>query len=173
MSKKVSVITCDARPGERLVHTESRGLADLQRLVGGNIQLFPHRLDGDDEGAPLVAYVNEEGLITDMPQNSLAALVLDKLGFILSRPTWSVYGPVVFMGPGEKGLTDKQRRLLEETIKQVTPEDEEDESHSNTFTPLDPLDGEEEGKCSSSREGPVSPSYMYAPSSMPAEKKKK
>lgn len=89
-------------------------------LWGGSIELVPH---SKQDKAPFVAYVNEEGLINDLPQNVLGAMVLYELGFILCPPTFCIYGPVVIMGKNERSLTDKDRKLLEETVHKVIEED--------------------------------------------------
>ncbi len=126
---KVAVIKCASYPGhiskDRLEETNAAGLADLQRLVGGgSIQLVPHK---DACDAPFMAYVNEEGLIKDMPQNDLASLVLDALGFLLWPPAMTIYGPVVIMRQEEKSLRKKDMQQLETTLIRIIKECGEEE----------------------------------------------
>ena len=105
----------------KLVHTTYKGLGELQALVGGgSIELVPHKRGFK---APYVAYVNEEGLINDMPQNVLAAFVLDALGFVLCPPTFCIYGPVVIMKGGEKSLKEADRTRLEKVVADIMKED--------------------------------------------------
>ena len=119
-NKRVIVISCAEHVGQltgRVHHKTVSSLHDLQQAIGGgNIQLIPH-MKGDR--APLTSYVDEEGLLKGLSQNSLAALVLDKLGFYLCPPTMTFYGPVVIMGKNDQGLKDAQVQLIEKTVQDV------------------------------------------------------
>lgn len=90
-------------------------LRTLQRIVGGNIELLPHR-----EGitARFMAYANEEGLLKDLPRNVLAGGVLLLVGFILGpAPLGCAYaGNVVVFGKSEKGLTAQDEQMLQAAI---------------------------------------------------------
>lgn len=56
---------------------------ELQELVEGLIEFYPHRIDG------YIVLCNEEGLLKNMPYNHLAKLILgvDLVGPVLVSPT--------------------------------------------------------------------------------------
>ncbi len=98
---------------------ETQLLKQLQEIVGGNIESVPTR-----EPTSLIAYVNENGWMEyfnhkkGIGRNELAGGTLFALGFIHSALMPFCYaGNVVVMGAGDKGLTDTQRKQLENEIQ--------------------------------------------------------
>jgi hypothetical protein len=105
---KVSVIS-----DGKLEHTTYSCFEELQQLVKGNVGTVLHELRNK---ALFVAYASKEGRDTSMPPNKLATVVLRKLGFILYPPTFCIYGPVVILSQGKRGLQDDEREFLEKAV---------------------------------------------------------
>ena len=95
--------------------TGKKDLDRLQTLVGGNIELLPHRQGYE---APWTAYANEEGMNEGLPSNFLAWGVLRHLGFVDSSMGLCFYfGNVVLLGRGGGALTAKQIEKVETARK--------------------------------------------------------
>jgi hypothetical protein len=109
-------------------------LETLQKAVGGYIQIYPHN---DGLRALFTAYVNEEGMNDGLAENIVGGALLKVLGFSV----WpedripAAYGPVVFVGKGEKALGKAQQKVLRDAhalAVRMTAATEEEEAESNT-----------------------------------------
>lgn len=77
------------------------GLRDMQRAVGGSIEPVPFGSG--------VAYVNEEGLLLNLPENAVASRTVGA----------RLFGPVLFLGPvdAEGQETDVAASAVEKAVR--------------------------------------------------------
>jgi hypothetical protein len=132
-------------------------LRQLQELVGGNIEHLPTL---KNKRAPVVAFANESGLVMHrarkpgIGRNDLAGGALLNLGFAtFGSPLGCAYaGNVVVMGSETKGLSDKQKMLLEQAIKKflddIDEDGKEEEGHDGDGDAEDDDDEEDEEEAS-------------------------
>ena len=86
----------------------------LQKAVGGHFEML--------FTAPgLECYVNEEGLITQLPQNESAAYALEKLG--MRRPGL-IWGPAVLVFSDARKYADFKKTWFDLYLKDELPEDD-------------------------------------------------
>jgi hypothetical protein len=96
-------------------------LDKLQSLVGGNIESIPRvPMIPDEPMTKFCAFVNEEGVCNELPENQLGPLVLEQLKFPddgLCQNGGFIRGSVVIMldsGDGEEPLTAPIAGALDE-----------------------------------------------------------
>lgn len=96
-------------------------LKQLQGLVGGRIELLPHR---DAWDAKWVGYANDEGVMDELPSNPVAFSVLQRLGFLNSTLIPGAYaGNVIVLAKGSKALTEKQVTEIKSVYADVLAKD--------------------------------------------------
>ncbi len=89
---------------------ETCNLKMLQQLIGGYIECLPH------EKGNYTAYANEEGVLKQLPSNTMAQGVLCRVGF-LPMP-YGYYGNVIVLGKNDRSLTKTQEAELNAAITQ-------------------------------------------------------
>jgi hypothetical protein len=105
----MSLIHFDVKvPGITVVALKAKKdrLKQYQELVGGYLTLLPH-----EQGykSKWTGYANDEGLLMNLPSNTVAFSVLEKLGFLDSTIIPGAYaGNVILLGKKEAGLTSEQ-----------------------------------------------------------------
>lgn len=111
-------------PNGTLKHTTlPRGGAaeEISGFVDGISQMLPRTLDG----APCVAYANEDGSVRDMDYNSWG-FVIASLGFYVDF-SYGVRGPVVLVGPitktGDHGALPSKYIAYVERVKELEDAD--------------------------------------------------
>ncbi len=110
MSVTVFVLRTDATHEAVKITGSGGGLEDLQRIVGGRIQIFPatcHMVYG------MTCYVNEEGLLkNDLKRNFLAERVLASLGFAVKMSVGIMGNAVVVHADEGRSLAIEQLDFL-------------------------------------------------------------
>jgi hypothetical protein len=95
---KKSCVVIDPKGRTKIIPAK---LEAIQDAVGGYIETVPsiHKkgMIGMfyNENIPYDVYCNEEGLIAGLPQNEMAAHIINALGYASSAPYHLIYGPVV------------------------------------------------------------------------------
>lgn len=99
---------------EQIEVKASTSLEDLNKAVGGSIQIYPHPKACDAE---VVTFCNEEGMNKQLPTNYHAwTAMAECLGYRVS--SFGIWGPVVIMGKDEKRLPNKILARIEACIKE-------------------------------------------------------
>lgn len=90
--------------------TLENGFKSIQKAVKGHFEIFPHPQGWD---ADVTVYVNEEGILGNMPSNLKARQIMCELGYEKYIPHYGVLGPVVIVGQ----KNEKEYTLSEKTIE--------------------------------------------------------
>lgn len=101
---------------------QNKALDDLQKIIGGDIELIHHPNSLHTE---FIALCDKEGLLKDKRRNDLAGGTLYYLGFdVLSLPLGCAYaGTVVLLGKRERSLTDKQIIIVKKAMNKYLSEE--------------------------------------------------
>lgn len=132
MSKPTTVTVVVIEPGKPLREEKlnrNTFLASVQRLVGGNVEMPPLI----KQKTKICIYVNEEGMMRNLPQNDRAANLIDRRFLFLGA---LLYGTAVL------SMSDGKQDLTVEMLNQEFPEwakeleegsesDEESEEYSD------------------------------------------
>lgn len=93
------------------------GFKMIQEYVGGHFEIFPHPQGWD---ADVVAYVNEEGILGNLPPNPKAREIMCELGYEKYMPHYGVLGPVVIVGQKngkETILSEKKIEIIQKYVE--------------------------------------------------------
>jgi len=100
-----------------------KGLNDYQKYIGGNIESLPCKSSylntNLNKRFKLRCYVNEEGMISNMPNNPWDVL-LGALGMHINWSFGGLYGPVLVLkqsGSGEGSVDDYVLNVIKEFEK--------------------------------------------------------
>lgn len=118
------VITPDHHaPIVNLCDAEGAKYEVLKQHIPGPIGLMPTR----NYNTRYMCYIDDEAIPQALPQNELAAYVLDFLEFNVGACVGSlVLGPVVILGGGDRGLTEEQASVLDEVCAMFDEDPEVD-----------------------------------------------
>lgn len=113
----------------------ANSLGWMQSVVGGPLEMAPRGNGKGFEGADLVAYVNENGLMENLRRNDLAGGSMLELGFpTMSLPLGCAYaGSVILTRIDDRSLTTSQIESVHDAIKAYESiyDDSEDENSSD------------------------------------------
>lgn len=133
----IFVISADGSFGEQKDYTavlpSSRSpvmdLDKAQKLIGGYLEIVPR----EKESCRVIAFVNDEGLLRELPTNKLAAKVLPYLN---CRPMRNIYGNVILCGERGLGIEHSMAVILEELCNWFKDHDEEPDLKDEQLTEL-------------------------------------
>lgn len=124
MSKKfLCVINADG--SSRVEEISGDGLKQAQEAVEGYIESLPAT---PKKPRLVTAFVNDEGALRNLPQNELAAYVLDALNVdTTSGVACLIWGNVVVTGLNDKGLSEEEANAVNALCAFYRAHDPEDE----------------------------------------------
>lgn len=86
----------------------------ISKRLKGYLTTYPHPKGWKSE---VTVFVDDEGLLKNLPPNPLAVYVMIRLGY-KCRVSCDVSGPAIIAGQDGKGLTKKQVSMIQDLIKE-------------------------------------------------------